>query len=84
MRDHGGVEQNGSLRTSLSVADDPDGADPEVADLGYYAPANDLVLYYGDQSYYDGIVILGHLEGNVGALAEMADDLAVNVRLLAP
>lgn len=84
MRDHGGVEKNGSLRTSLSVADDPVGADPEVADLGYYAPANDLVLYYGDQSYYDGIVILGRLEGNVGALAEMADDLAVNVRLLAP
>jgi hypothetical protein len=31
---------------------------------GYYAPGNDLVLYYGDQSYYRGIVILGKLEGD--------------------
>jgi hypothetical protein len=28
------------------------------------APGNDLVLYYGDQSYYPGIVILGKLEGD--------------------
>ena len=84
MRDHGGVEKNGSLPRSLSVADEPDGADPEVADLGYYAPSNDLVLYYGDQSYYDGIVILGRLEGDVGALAEMDDDLDVQVRRLSP
>jgi hypothetical protein len=84
MGDHGGVEKNGSLPQSLSVADDPDGADPEVADLGYYAPSNDLVLYYGDQSYYDGIVILGRLQGDVGALPEMDDDLDVHVRRLAP
>jgi hypothetical protein len=84
MGDHGGVEKNGSLPQSHSVADDPDGADPEVADLGYYAPSNDLVLYYGDQSYYDGIVILGRLQGDVGALPEMDDDLDVHVRRLAP
>ena len=30
--------------------------------MGYYAPGSDLVLYYGDQSYYPGIVILGRLD----------------------
>lgn len=83
MGDHGGVEKNGSLPQALSIADDPDGADPEVADLGYYAPSNDLVIYYGDQSYYDGIVILGRLQGDVGAIAEM-DDLDVQVRRFVP
>jgi hypothetical protein len=84
MRDHGGVEKTGSLPEALSLADAPDGADPNVADLGYYAPSNDLVLYYGDQSYYQGIVILGHLQGDVGALAEVEGDLKVQVRRLVP
>lgn len=80
MRDHGGVEKTGSLPHALSLADDPDGAEPHVADLGYYAPSNDLVLYYGNQSYHPGIVILGRLQGDIGALAEMDGDLNVQVR----
>lgn len=64
MVDHGGVEKTGRLTSSLSLEGQPDGADPDVGDLGYYAPGNDLVLYYGDQSYFPGIVILGHLDGD--------------------
>ena len=63
MRDHGGVEKTGALPAPLALDGQPDGADPDVGDVGYYAPGNDLVLYYGDQSYHDGIVILGRLEG---------------------
>lgn len=84
VRDHGGVEKTGPLPHALSVAGAPEGADPDVADLGYYAPSNDLVLYYGDQSYYDGIVILGRLQGDVRKLAEVTGDLEVRVRRLAP
>jgi hypothetical protein len=64
MVDHGAVEKTGPLPSPLSLDGQPDGADPDVGDLGYYAPGNDLVLYYGDQSYYRGIVILGRLEGD--------------------
>jgi hypothetical protein len=64
MVDHGGVEKTGPLPEPLSLEDQPEGADPEVGDLGYYAPGNDLVLYYGDQSYFPGIVVLGRLDGN--------------------
>lgn len=71
MRDHGGVEKTGRLPAPLSLAGQPDGADPEVGDVGYYAPGNDLVLYYGDQSYFPGIVILGRLTGD--AAARIAD-----------
>jgi hypothetical protein len=64
MVDHGGVEKTGPLPEPLSLEAQPEGADPDVGDLGYYAPGNDLVLYYGDQSYFPGIVVLGRLEGN--------------------
>ena len=64
MVDHGGVEKTGPLDESLSLEGQPEGADPEVGDLGYYAPGNNLVLYYGDQSYYPGIVVLGRLDGD--------------------
>jgi hypothetical protein len=62
MIDHGGVEKTGPLPAPLSLKGQPEGADPDVGDLGYYAPGNDLVLYYGDQSYFPGIVILGRLD----------------------
>ena len=64
MIDHGGVEKTGPLPSPLSLDGQPDGADPDVGDLGYYAPGNDLVLYYGDQSYFPGIVVLGRLDGD--------------------
>jgi len=64
MADHGGVEKTGPLPAPLSLQDQPDGADPDPGDLGYYAPGNDLVLYYGDQSFFPGIVILGQLDGD--------------------
>ncbi|WP_196805886.1 cyclophilin-like fold protein [Terracoccus sp. 273MFTsu3.1] len=70
MVDHGGVEKTGPLPSPLSLDGQPEGADPDVGDVGYYAPGNDLVLYYGDQSYYPGIVVLGRLDS--GAAAQIA------------
>jgi hypothetical protein len=64
MIDHGGVEKSGPLPAPLSLKGQPEGADPDLGDLGYYAPGNDLVLYYGDQTYFPGIVILGRLDGD--------------------
>ena len=64
MSDHGGVEKTGRLPSPLSLEGQPAGADPDIGDVGYYAPGNDLVLYYGDQSYYPGIVVLGRLDGD--------------------
>ncbi len=80
MRDHGGVEKTGPLRSALSLEGQPPGADPSVGDVGYYAPGSDLVLYYGDQSYYEGIVILGRLDGDAAErIARMAGNVTVSV-----
>jgi hypothetical protein len=80
--DHGGVEKTGPLPLPLSLEGQPDGADPDVGDVGYYAPGHDLVLYYGDQSYYPGIVILGRLdEDAVERISAMEDSVTATVEV---
>lgn len=80
MRDHGGVEKTGPLRSPLSLDGQPEGADPDIGDVGYYAPGNDFVLYYGDQSSYPGIVILGRLQGDAAErIAELEGAVSVTV-----
>lgn len=83
MVDHGGVEKTGRLPSPLSLAGQPDGADPDVDDLGYYAPGHDLVLYYGDQSYFPGIVILGQLDGDAAQrISELEGPITARVEAL--
>ncbi|MEV6493342.1 cyclophilin-like fold protein [Actinoplanes sp. NPDC051633] len=80
MVDHGSVEKTGPLPAPLSLDGQPDGADPDVGDVGYYAPGNDLVLYYGDQSYYPGIVIIGRLDGDAaGRIADLKGAVTATV-----
>ena len=74
------MEKTGPLPSPLSLDGQPDGADPDVGDLGYYAPGNDLVLYYGDQSFYPGIVVIGRLErGAAEQIARMDGAVTVTV-----
>jgi hypothetical protein len=80
MIDHGGVEKTGPLPRPLSLEGQPEGADPDVGDVGYYAPGNDLVLYYGDQSYFPGIVVLGRLNGDAAErIADMDGPVTATV-----
>ena len=80
MTDHGGVEKTGPLPSPLSLDGQPEGADPDVGDLGYYAPGRDLVLYYGDQSYFPGIVVLGRLDGDAAEqIARLDGSVTVTV-----
>ena len=80
MTDHGAVEKTGPLPSRLSLDGQPAGADPDVGDVGYYAPGNDFVLYYGDQSYYSGIVVLGHLDGDAaGRIADLQGSVTATV-----
>ena len=80
MTDHGGVEKTGRLPSPLSLEGQPDAADPDPGDVGYYAPGNDLVLYYGDQSAYPGIVVIGRLQGDAAErIAELDGDVTTRV-----
>ena len=79
MADHGGVEKTGPLPSPLSLDGQPEGADPDIGDLGYYAPGNDLVLYYGDQGYYPGIVVLGRLDGTAQRISAMDGSVTATI-----
>lgn len=80
MAEHGGVEKTGPLPAPLSVEGQPEAADPDVGDVGYYAPGQDLVLYHGDQSSFPGIVVLGRLEGDAAArIAELPGTVTATV-----
>ncbi len=61
-RDLNSVEKISKLPQPLTTDGVPDGADPEIADIGYYAPSQDLVLYYGDVGYWNGIVRIGRFD----------------------
>ncbi|KQO38587.1 cyclophilin-like fold protein [Aeromicrobium sp. Leaf245] len=82
MSDRGGVEKTGPLPRELSTDGEPTGADPDVGALGYYAPYGDLVLYYGDQSYFDGIVVLGRMGKGFDALGRIDGNVSVRVEAL--
>jgi len=58
-RDFNQLEKIADLPRSLTTEGVPEGEDPDIADIGYYAPSNNLVLYYGDVGYWKGIVRIG-------------------------
>ena len=56
---------------------------PPIGDVGYYAPGNNLVLYYGDQSYYNGIIVLGQMDGDAAErIADMGGTITATVSVL--
>jgi hypothetical protein len=61
-RDFNRVEKIAELPRPLTTDGVPAGDDPEINDIGYYAPSGDLVLYYGDVGYWNGIVRIGRLD----------------------
>jgi hypothetical protein len=73
-RDLNSVEKISKLPQPLTTDGVPDGADPEIADIGYYAPSQDLVLYYGDVGYWNGIVRIGRFDDAQLSLAEGQPD----------
>jgi hypothetical protein len=79
-RDLNGVEKIAALPRALTMEGVPEGDDPAVADIGYYAPSNDLVLYYGDVGYWNGIVRIGRLDpANLELIAGQADGFEVTI-----
>lgn len=78
------VEKIAPLPRPLTTAGVPRGADPEINDIGYYSPSNDLVLYYGDVGYWDGIVRIGTVEEGMESIARQPDGFTATVALVGP
>jgi len=68
--DLNGVEKIAPLDDPLTMDQMPEGDDPEIGDLGYYAPWSNIVLYYGDVSYWNGIARIGRIHGDLSPISE--------------
>ena len=73
-RDFNRVEKIAELPRPLTTEGVPAGDDPEINDIGYYAPSGDLVLYYGEVGYWTGIVRIGRLDAADMSLIERQPD----------
>jgi len=60
----------------------PEGDDPEPQDIGYYAPSGDLVFYYDDVGYWDGIVRLGAFDSDMEAIRSQTGPFTATIELL--
>ena len=79
-RDFNHVEKIAKLPRPLTLDGAPAGADPDVDDIGYYAPSGDLVLYYGDVGYFTGIVRVGHFSSDLDVVRDQPDGFRATLR----
>jgi hypothetical protein len=61
-RDLNRTEKFAPLPRPLTTEGAPEGDDPDIADIGYWAPDGNLVFYYGDVGYWNGIVRIGRFD----------------------
>ena len=74
------VEKVAELPRNLTMDGVPAGDDPEINDIGYYAPSRSLVFYYGDVGYWNGIVRIGRLsDGAIDLLRRQPDGFSVTI-----
>jgi hypothetical protein len=80
-RDLNDVEKVAQLSRALTTDGVPRGDDAAPGVIGYYAPSRDLVLYYGNVGYWDGIVRIGELEGDPDVLRAQTGPFSATVEL---
>lgn len=62
VEDYNGTEKISNLAKKLSTKGAPDGVDPSVGDIAYYAPWGNLAIFYKDFGYSAGLVKLGRID----------------------
>jgi hypothetical protein len=80
-KDFNQVEKIAKLPRSLSMDGVPAGDDPDIGDIGYYAPSGDLVFYYGDVGYWNGIVRIGRFDTAMELIEKQPDNFQVRIEL---
>ena len=81
LEDYGGTEKISYLPGKLSTRGAPDGIDPSVGDITYYAPWGNLAIFIRDFGYSSGLVLLGKIEGDISAL-NVSGPISVTIELI--
>lgn len=77
--DFNNVEKIAPLPRELSLEGAPEGDDPEVGDIGYWSPDGNLVFYYGDVGFFNGIVRIGEFDGEMEEIERQSGDFSVTI-----
>jgi len=78
LSDYNNTEKVADLPSRLSTKGMPEGVDPNIGDITYFAPWGNLALFYRDFGYARGLVRLGRIEAGVERLA---GGRAINARI---
>jgi hypothetical protein len=78
-RDFNEVEKIAKLPRPLSLHGAPAGAGPDIRDIGYYAPSGDLVFYYDEVGYFNGIVRIGQFDTTMDLIEQQHDSFQVTI-----
>ena len=80
-RDFNSLEKIAPLPRKLSTNGVPAGDDPFPREIGYYAPTGDLVFYYDDVGYFNGIVRIGQFDDSMDAITRQTSNFAARIEL---
>jgi hypothetical protein len=78
-KDFNKVEKIAKLPRPLSMAGVLEGDDLDISDIGYYQPSGDLVFYYGDVGYWNGIVRIGRFDNTMELIEQQDHDFRVTI-----
>lgn len=81
-RDLNNVEKIARLPRQLTMDGVPEGDDPQPQDIGYYAPSGDLVFYYDDVGYWEGIARLGVFDSDMDVIRNQTGAFTATVELV--
>ena len=68
LEDYAETETIAYLPRKLTTQTAPEGIDPQVGDIAYYAPWGNLAIYYRDFGYSSGLIRLGRITSGLDAL----------------
>jgi hypothetical protein len=68
LKDYASTEKISDLPKRLSTAGAPEGTDPSIGDIAYYAPWGNLAIFYRDWGYGRGLIKLGRLDSGIEML----------------
>ncbi len=79
--DYGGQEVLAEPPQPLTMDGMPAGESAPAGTIGYYAPAQAVVLYYTDVPQFNGIVRIGEMNGDLSILRGWSGSRSVTIEL---
>lgn len=81
LRDYASAEKIADLPRKLTTQGVPPGTSAQVGDLSYYAPWGNIVLFYKEAPYANGLIRLGRIDTRIETLRTQGEG-AVLVELV--